>query len=171
VTQSAAAPDRAADDSAPIERDPRWRVLARRAVVVAVIVAQAALLVRAYWSDHDEFGFQMFPESSQWQAEIVRITADGDRVPIGEPWPGGYRWEQLVTSRGLRHPAGRHDADAGLANQLAFLRSALDWVAANTPDDDETVRLEATVTYWDNEDGPHVTVYRSDDRPLADGGR
>ncbi len=141
--------------------------MARRVVVTAVVVAQVAFLVRAYWSDHDEFGFQMFPESSQWQAEIVRITADGGRVAIDEPWPGGYRWDQLVTSRGLRYPSRRHHADAGLANQLAFLRAALDWVAANTPDDDETVRLEATVTYWDNEDGPHVTVYRSDDRSLG----
>ena len=95
--------------SAPVERDPRWRVLARRVVVIGVVAAQAFFVVRAYWADHDEFGFQMFPESSQWQAEIVRVDADGERVPIDEPWPGGYRWDQLVTSRGLRYPSRRGD--------------------------------------------------------------
>ena len=33
----------------------------------------------------------MFPESSTWRAEILRVTADGQRIPIAEPW-AGYRW-------------------------------------------------------------------------------
>ena len=33
----------------------------------------------------------MFPESSTWQADIVRVTDDGQRIPITEPW-AGYRW-------------------------------------------------------------------------------
>ena len=53
-------------------------------------------------------------------------------------------------------PAVRHHADAGLDNQLAFLRSALDWVAANTPRDRETRYLEATVTAWHNADPPRI---------------
>jgi hypothetical protein len=154
-------------ESAVAANDPRWRVLARRLVVVAVIVAQLTFVVRAYRSDHDEFGFQMFPESSEWYAEVVRITAAGGRVGIDEPWPGGYRWNRLVTSRGLATPSVKRHADSGLANQLAFLEAALDWVAANTPADDETLRLEATVTYWDNEDGPFVTVLSSAARELG----
>ena len=123
------------------ELGPRWRIVARRLIVVGVIVAQSAFVVRAYRSDHDEFGFQMFPESSQWQAEVVRITADGERISIDEPWPGGYRWRELVATRGLYSPATKRDAD--------------------------TRALEATVTYWDNTDGPHVTVYRTDEREAA----
>ena len=154
----------AADPAPTGPADPRARVLARRVVVVAVVLVQLALVVRAYWSDHDQFGFQMFPESSTWQAEIVRVTAEGIRVPVDEPWPGGYGWETLVTEGGLRHPSGRHHADAGIDNQLAFLAAALDWVAANTPGDTETDHLEAEVTYWRNVDGPFRLVLRSERR-------
>jgi hypothetical protein len=138
----------------------RARVVGRRVVVLAVVVLQLAFIARGYWSDHKEFAFQMFPESSTWRASVVRITADGRRVPIEVPW-SGYRWEELVQTRGLSYPALRHHADAGLDNQLAFLRSALDWVADNTPRDRETRYLEATVTAWHNADAPTVEVLRS----------
>jgi hypothetical protein len=143
--------------------DSRSRVIGRRLVVALVVLVQLALVVRGYRSAHKEFAFQMFPESSTWRAEIVRVTTDGDRVPITQPWVG-YRWDELVTGRGLRHPELRHHADAGLDNQLAFLDAALDYVADNTPRDEETRYLEARVTTWNNTDGPEVTVLRSDDR-------
>jgi hypothetical protein len=140
---------------------PGGRWWTRRAVVGLVVAAQLVLVVRAYWADHDVFGFQMFPESSQWQAEIVRVDADGTRHDVRDPWPGGYRWGDLVTSRGLGDPFTRGHADTGLASTTAFLRAALDWVARNTPDDPETVYLEAVVTLWDNGRGPRNEVYRS----------
>jgi hypothetical protein len=136
------------------------RVVARRVVVLAVVLLQLGLVARGYWSDHREFAFQMFPESSTWRASVVRVTADGRRVPIEVPW-SGYRWEELVRARGLSYPAVRHHADAGLDNQLAFLRAALDWVADNTPRDRETRYLEARVTSWHNVDAPTVEVFRS----------
>jgi hypothetical protein len=136
------------------------RVVARRVVVLAVVALQLALVARGYVSDYREFAFQMFPESSTWRADVVRVTADGRRVPIERPW-SGYRWEELVPDRGLAHPSIRQHADAGLANQLAFLDSALDWVADNTPRDRETRHLEATVTAWHNADRPRVEVFRS----------
>jgi hypothetical protein len=138
----------------------RTRVVGRRVVVLAVVLLQLAFIARGYWSDHKEFAFQMFPESSTWRAGVVRVTADGRRVPIEVPW-SGYRWEELVQARGLSYPAVRHHADAGLDNQLAFLRAALDWVADNTPRDRETRYLEATVTSWHNADAPTVKVFRS----------
>jgi hypothetical protein len=138
----------------------RVRVVGRRVVVVAVVVLQLGLVARGYWSDHKEFAFQMFPESSTWRADVVRVTADGRRVPIESPW-SGYRWDELVQSRGLRYPSIRHHADAGLANQLAFLEAALDWVANNTPRDRETRYLKATVTSWHNADPPRVEVFQS----------
>jgi hypothetical protein len=145
---------------------PRVRIVGRRLVVVAVVGVQLALAARGYWSDHKEFAFQMFPESSTWEADIVRVTADGRRVPITQPW-SGYRWEELVQDRGLSYPAVRHHADAGVDNQLAFLDAALDWVADNTPHDDETRYLEATVTSWHNDDAPEVEVMRSREREDA----
>jgi hypothetical protein len=128
------------------------RVVARRVVVLAVVLFQLGLVARGYWADHKEFAFQMFPESSTWRASVVRVTADGRRVPVEE---------DLVRTRGLSYPAVRHHADAGLDNQLAFLRAALDWVAGNTPRDRETRYLEARVTSWHNDDAPTVEVFRS----------
>jgi hypothetical protein len=148
--------------------DSRARIVGRRAVVAAVVVVQLFLVARGYWSDHREFAFQMFPESSTWRADVVRVTGDGRRIPIESPW-SGYRWDELVTDRGLSSPGVRHHADAGLDNQLAFLDAALDWVADHTPRDRETRFLEARVTAWHNDDPPHVVVLRSDERALASG--
>jgi hypothetical protein len=151
----------------PSERvSSRVSVVGRRVVVVGVVALQIGLVARGYWSDHKEFAFQMFPESSTWRADVVRVTADGRRIPIDDPW-SGYRWEELVQDRGLRYPSARHHADAGLDNQLAFLDAALDWVADNTPRDDETRYLEATVTAWHNADQPHVEVLRSGVREVT----
>jgi hypothetical protein len=134
-------------------------------VFVGFVVVQLAFVVRAYWAPHREFGYQMFPEASEWQAQIVRVTADGDSIPIEQPW-AGYEWNQLVQGRGLASPWRRHHADAGLDNQLAFLSEALDWVADHTPADTETLHLEATVTTWFNLRPPTSTVLRSHDREL-----
>ena len=92
------------------------------------MLLQLGFIARGYSADHKEFAFQMFPESSTWRADVVRVTADGRRVPVEIPWDG-YSWDGLVTERGLSYPSFRHHADAGLDNQLAFLRAALDWVA------------------------------------------
>ena len=142
------------------------RVVGRRVVVAAVVVAQLAFVVHGYWSDHKPFAFQMFPESSTWRADVVRVTADGDRVPIEVPWDG-YRWDQLVRDRGLRYPSIRQHADSGLDNQLAFLRAALDWVARHTPRDRQTRYLEARVTAWHDADPPRVEIFRSQRREVA----
>ena len=139
---------------------PRMRVVGRRVVVLAVVVLQLGFAVRGYWSDHKTFAFQMFPESSTWRADVVRVTAEGRRIPVEQPW-SGYRWDALVPNSGLRYPAFRRHANAGLANQLAFLASALDWVADNTPRDRETRYLEATVTAWHNADPRRIEVLRS----------
>src|SRR3954451_7761541 len=104
------------------------RIWARRVVVIAVVAAQLLFVARGYWAPHKEFAFQMFPESSTWRADIVRVTSDGRRLPVSEPW-SGYRWASLVPSRGLAYPGTRRHADAGLDNQLAFLDAALDYVA------------------------------------------
>ena len=140
--------------------------MGRRVIVLAVVLFQLGFIARGYWADHKEFAFQMFPESSTWRASLFRVTADGERVPIDRPW-FGYRWEEMVRDRGLSYPTYRHHADAGLDSQLAFLRAALDWVAANTPRDHETRYLEARVTSWHNDDPPRVEWFRSRAREEA----
>ena len=124
-------------------------------------------MARGYWSDHKEFAFQMFPEASTWQADVVRVTGDGDRVPVSEPW-SGYGGTNSSSIGACPRPDVRHHADAGVDNQLAFLQAAVDWVAENTERDVETLYLEATVTYWHNDDGPQVVVLRSPERTQAD---
>lgn len=133
--------------------------VARRIAFVTVVVAQTFFVVRAYWAPHREFGYQMFPEASRWQAEIDAVSADG-RTSIEDGW-AGYRWDDLVDGRGLTSPWRRHHADSGLDRQLEFLQEALDWVARNTPDDTTTEYLEAEVTTWPNLGGPETTVLRS----------
>lgn len=134
--------------------------------MAVVVVVQLTFVVRAYGADHRELGWQMFPEASTWRADVVRVTRSGERVPIEATWDG-YRWADLVPSRGLAHPGVRHHADAGLDNQVAFLDAALDWVADNTPADDETLYLEAQVTAWANDDPPVTVTLRSDLREEA----
>jgi hypothetical protein len=144
----------------------RARVIGRRVLVLGVVLLQLGFIARGYSADHKEFAFQMFPESSTWRADVYRVTAGGRRIPIEVPWDG-YRWERLVTERGLSYPSVRHHADAGLDNQLAFLRAALDWVAQNTPRDHETRYLVARVTAWHNDDPARTYVYRSSPREVA----
>jgi len=139
---------------------PKRTVVWRRVVVLAVVVLQLGFIVRGYSSDHKPFAFQMFPESSTWRADVMRVTSKGRRIPIERPW-AGYSWDELVGDVGLQNPSVRHHADAGLANELAFLRSALDWVAEHTPRDHDTRYLEASVTLWHNADPPRVRVFRS----------
>jgi hypothetical protein len=134
----------------------------RRVVIAVVVVAQLTMIVVAYESDHKTFGFQMFPESSRWQADIVRVQADGTRVPVNEGWE--YRWSDLVRDRGLENPFVDHHADSGLRNQFGYFQGALDWVAEHTPNDSTTAYLEADVTYTDNGRGPYVRTFRSVDR-------
>lgn len=134
-------------------------------MIAVVAAAQLTMIVVAYDSDHKTFGFQMFPESSRWQADIVRVRADGTSVPIDENWE--YRWSELVRGRGLTNPFVEHHADSGLRNQFGYFQGALDWVAENTPADRTTAYLEAEVTYTDNGRGPFVRTFRSVERDLG----
>lgn len=123
------------------------------------------MVIVAYGSDHAQFGFQMFPESSRWKTEIVRVQADGTEIPVNEDWQ--YRWSSLVDDRGLGNPFVWHHADAGLQSQLAFLQASLNWVGENTPEDTETLFLRADVTYLDNGRGPDTDTFRSADRDIG----
>lgn len=143
------------------------RRYARRGVIAIVVAVQLTMVVVAYDSDHKTFGFQMFPESSRWQADIFRVRADGNRAPLAEGWE--YRWSDLVQDRGLTNPFVDHHADSGLRNQFSLFQGALDWVAEHTPDDTTTAHLEAVVTYTDNGRGPYVRTFRSVDRDAVVG--
>lgn len=57
-------------------------------MVVAVVVLQLGFVARGYLPDYKQFAFQMFPESSGWRPDVVRVTADGRRVPVERPRSG-----------------------------------------------------------------------------------
>jgi len=141
--------------------------IARRLIIAAAVVGQLTMIVVGYDSDHKTFGFQMFPESSRWQADIVRVRMDGSRTPLAEDWE--YSWADLVRGSGLTNPSVEHHADSGLRNQLGYFQGALDWVAQNTPNDTTTRYLEAIVTYSDNGRPPQTRTFRSVDRHEASG--
>ena len=130
------------------------RVRARRLVFVGALVAQAVLIVRGADSDHAVLAWRMFPEASEWRADLVRIDSAGERHPIPDSV-----WARDVRTRRLWNPSERHHADAGIDNQLAFLQAAIDWYADRTADADV---VEARVTYWRNADPPRTIVLRSD---------
>jgi hypothetical protein len=142
---------------------PRWRRRLVTAFIVAVLGVQIGFALNGYRDPHKFFAFQPFNESSTWQAEIVRVTWDGERLPIEEAW-AGYDWDELVGMAALRGPQRMRHAYMGVGATVDFLDEALDWVATHTPDDHETRYLEATVVSRENTHDPTVTVLRSVER-------
>ena len=123
----------------------RWRRL-----IVVLFVGMSLAGVIAGYSGSRVMAWQMFPEASRWEADIVRITPSDERVAISEPWPGGYEWSAMVTESGLSQPGVESHAAYGIDVTLAALQHALDWVATDTPQDTDTVQLEAIVRYRRN---------------------
>lgn len=126
-----------------------------------MVVALSLAAIVAGYSGSRLLAWQMFPEASRWQADVYRVTADGDRVDIRDPWPGGYRWSELVNASGLATPWSESHASYGVEATVEALEDALDWVAAHTPDDRETVRLEAVVRFRHNAEAWQVVTIRS----------
>ena len=136
----------------------------RRLVVVTFVVLSVVAIVRGYFGPPPVFAWRMFPEASVWQAEIYRVDEAGDRIDVREAWPGDYTWPALVQGKGLGSPFNEDGAVYGVDATLHLLQGSLDWVAANTPDDEATVRLEAVVTYRHNGREPVVVVLHSGGR-------
>lgn len=141
------------------------RRLLPRLFFAVVVVAQVYFVARGTGDPHKHFAWRPFNESDTWSADIVRVTRDGRRVPIEEPW-AGYVWGELVRQRGLGVPRGWRHASSGAASTRAFLQEALDWVATHTPNDDETRYLEAEFHFTRNRRGPFTDVLRSVEREV-----
>jgi hypothetical protein len=131
--------------------------------VAGVLAVQVGFALNGYRDPHKFFAFQPFNESSTWSADIVRVTWDGERLPIDDGW-AGYDWDSLVDMPALQGHSRQRSAYMGVGATVDFLDDALDWVATNTPADRETRYLEARVTYFENTRGPRVTVLRSIER-------
>lgn len=146
-----------------MQRQSAWRRRAIGGFIIAVLTVQVGFAINGYRDPHKFFAFQPFNESSTWQADVVRVTWDGERIPVDGPW-AGYEWNELVHMSALHSPSRLRHAYMGVGATVDFLDQALDWVASHTPGDTETRYLEATVTTYENTRGPTVTVLRSDER-------
>jgi hypothetical protein len=132
-------------------------------VLVVALLLHGVLLVRGGADPHKLFGFRPFNESDSWQADIVRVTADGERRPIDDgTWI--HDWDDLVATNKLLRPNRLRHASAGADATIDFLARALDWVI-DTAVDPDTVALEATVVVYRNTRGPEVVELRSRIRP------
>lgn len=137
-------------------RDPRRRAAAGL-VLVAAVVLHAALILSGGSDPHKRFGFRPFQESDTWRAEVVRVTAAGERIPIDDgTWV--YEWDELVDVSELRSPGRSRHANGGARGTVDLLARALDWLADNTPADLDTIRFEATVSLVHNRGEPEVIV-------------
>ncbi len=125
--------------------------MVRRVVFACVVLASVGAVVAGQVGTSRLFAWQMFPETSTRHAEIVRITASGEAIDIDEPWPGGYRWSELVAGTGMENVTDPGPASYGVAVTTDRLQRTIDWVAANTPEDTETVRIRATL--WTSHNG------------------
>lgn len=135
--------------------------------MVLVVLGSLAGVIVGQLGTSRIFAWQMFPETSTRHAEIVRVTTQGDVVDISAPWPGGYRWPTLVEGTGMESVTVPGAASYGVDVTTERLQRTLDWVALHTPDDHETVRLEATL--WTSRNGrPEVSATLvSVERPVA----
>lgn len=133
--------------------------------IVTVLAVQVGFALNGYRDPHKFFAFQPFNESSTWRADIVRVTRDGERLPIDGGW-AGYTWNELVGTNALTGPSRLRHASMGVGATIDFLDDALDWIATHTPADRETLYLEATVTSFRNTRGPTITVLRSVERSV-----
>jgi hypothetical protein len=131
---------------------------ARIAFAVAWLLGQGVLVFTSGSRPDHIFGFRMFPEASQLQIRLARLTESGERPALdGE-------WSALDSAGQLRHFSFRDRvrdpvlgsldtrvfAAYGADTQLARLQRAIDDLAEHTPEDAETLRFVAHVSVWRN---------------------
>ncbi len=148
-----------------VELGPRMRV----AFAAAWIAVQVGLVVSAGGRADGLFGFRMFPEASTLQIQLARVTKSGERPAAGGEWSARdlsgqlrhFAWRDRVRDPVLSSLDVRVFASSGAATQLARLQRALDDVADHIPEDEETLRLVAHVTVWQNGRDPVTTTLES----------
>jgi hypothetical protein len=100
----------------------------------------------------------MFPEASTMEIRLARQVARGwVAAPHGE-WSARdaqgqrrhFSWHDRVRDPVLASLDEHVFASYGVDTQLARLQRALDDVSDHVPDDGETLRLRADITYWKN---------------------
>ena len=132
-------------------------VTARTTLAIVFLSVQAALLVTAGARPDGVFAFRMFNESSTISIELLRRVRQSDGnlivVPTNGTWQAkdangvvhALHWNDRVRDPILGTLGRRVAASYGVDAQLFRLQGALDDVARNIPEDDETKALVARV--------------------------
>jgi hypothetical protein len=111
----------------------------------------------------------MFPEASTIEIRLAREVSGGwVAAPRGE-WSARdaqgqrrhFSWRDRVRDPVLGSLDERVFASYGVDPQLARLQRALDDVTDHVPDDAETQRLRADVTFWKNGREPRALTLES----------
>jgi hypothetical protein len=132
------------------------------------VLGQAALVLTAGLRADHIFSFRMFPEASTLEVHLSRVTGEFSLpVPRGE-WAAKdsagqlrhFSWRDRVRDPVLESVDVPVFASYGADTQLARLQRALDDVADNIEQDDETLRLRADVLISKNGREPYsVTLF------------
>jgi hypothetical protein len=146
---------------------------AGRVVFAAAWIAmQVALVLTAGRRLDHSYGFRMFSEASTMEVRLARqVRAGWVAAPRGE-WSARdaqgqlrhFSWRDRVRDPGLASLDERVFASYGVDVQLAWLQRALDDVSDHVPEDGETLRLRADVTYWKNGREPRALTLESHTR-------
>lgn len=169
MRQPGSANDRLCDS---VSRVPTLGRKGRVAFAALWVAGQAVLVLSAGRRLDHSFGFRMFPEASTMEIRLVRdVTGHVIGAPHGE-WSARdaqgqlrhFSWRDRVRDPVLSSLDQRVFASYGVDTQLARLQRALDDVADHVPDDSETLRLRAEVTYWKNGREPRALTLESHPR-------
>lgn len=136
---------------------------------------QIVLVAASHARGDKLFGYQMFAETTYFEAKLHRVLADGRRVhaPRGSWQAKGadgrrrqFRWQHQVRDFKLDALDRRQRAKISIATTLKFFRLALVHVAEHIPDDAETLRLELDVEYRTADGKSHAVTLASPARAL-----
>ncbi len=132
---------------------------------VAFLALQVALIATAGRRANRSYGFRMYDESTSIQLHVSRVLDDGGLIPIEEnSWDArdcdgtlrAFHWDD-----GLRYPApARLDetmpAPYGRDSAIEITRAAMQWVAAHTGNDCQTLSFVGELTLTRNGRLPEV---------------
>lgn len=136
---------------------------ARIAFALCFFALELGLILSSPLRVDGVFAFEMFNASSDIEIRLARKLRARDGRLIERDMPNGvwtardahgnehvYRWRELVRGTRLTRIGHKLHAKNGVRAQLYHLQHALDHVAANIPNDAQTVALVAHVRGLEN---------------------
>ena len=116
---------------------------------------QLFMIVHAHFTPNKHFGFWMFPESTSFEANLVRVLNDGSEIKTRKgSWtvqtddgPVSYQWNSFVQGYRLDRLGDWGRCKGSFNDTVKYFQAALDYVADRIPEDASTARLVLKVRY------------------------